>query len=300
MPRQAPPFYYPLLGRVTAGFCVIDMLVTTILFLCIKDLWQTQFVHYKYATSVADVVLLSFFRAGPGTWVLWRVREQRKAGIASSSPSLKKKLTHQASFMVFKTWLSFLALLGKSSQFRRWDGGLLEGIMFFTLVSAGCESLGSVLLLAGVRKDTSLPPSLSPSSFSSLDRPLLQPEREGEKEDVERGEGGKVGGGEDVERGEGGKEGEEEGRGKKGKASVSRLLALSKPERGLIVLGTVALLLSSISTMFLPAFIGKLIDDVGGPGGGDKDASEARHSLDTSVVILLVVLLLGSLFTFVR
>jgi len=94
--------------------------------------------------------------------------------------------------------------------------------------------------------------------------------------------------------------------------------------------------------MFLPAFIGKLIDDVGGPGGGreggregwmeggregrrgqrrqrriahpslppslppsllvpgDKDASEARHSLDTSVVILLVVLLLGSLFTFVR
>lgn len=42
MPRQAPPFYYPLLGRVTAGFCVIDMLVTTILFLCIKDLWQTQ------------------------------------------------------------------------------------------------------------------------------------------------------------------------------------------------------------------------------------------------------------------
>jgi len=46
---------------------------------------------------------------------------------ASSSPSLKKKLTHQASFVVFKTCLSFLALLGKSSQFRRWDGGLLEG-----------------------------------------------------------------------------------------------------------------------------------------------------------------------------
>jgi len=109
--------------------------------------------------------------------------------------------------------------------------------MFFTLVSAGCESLGSVLLFAAVRKDTSLPPSLPLSSFSSLDRPLLQAERQGEKEDVERGEGGKVGGGEDVERGEGGKEGEEEGRGKKGKASVSRLLALSKPERGLIVLG---------------------------------------------------------------
>jgi len=27
------------------------------------------------------VLLLSFFRAGPGTWMLWRLREQRKAGI---------------------------------------------------------------------------------------------------------------------------------------------------------------------------------------------------------------------------
>ena len=27
---------------MTAGLCVIDMLLTTILFLCVKDLWQTQ------------------------------------------------------------------------------------------------------------------------------------------------------------------------------------------------------------------------------------------------------------------
>jgi len=40
--RPAPPLHYPLLGQVTAGLCVIDMLVTTILFLCVKDLWQTQ------------------------------------------------------------------------------------------------------------------------------------------------------------------------------------------------------------------------------------------------------------------
>lgn len=55
---------------------------------------------------------------------------------------------------------------------------------------------------------------------------------------------------------------------KKKEASVGRLLALSRPERGLIVLGTVALLLSSLSTMVLPTFIGRLIDDVGGQGGG--------------------------------
>lgn len=62
---------------------------------------------------------------------------------------------------------------------------------------------------------------------------------------------------------------EEKAKKKKKKGpSVGRLLALSRPERGLIVAGTVALLLSSLSTMILPAFIGRLIDDVGGQGGG--------------------------------
>lgn len=55
---------------------------------------------------------------------------------------------------------------------------------------------------------------------------------------------------------------------KKGGASVGRLLALVKPERGLIVLGTVALLLGSLSVLALPLFVGRLIDDVGGQGGG--------------------------------
>jgi len=45
----------------------------------------------------------------------------------SRSPSLRRTLTRQASFMVFKTWLSFLALLGKASQFRVWDEKVLEG-----------------------------------------------------------------------------------------------------------------------------------------------------------------------------
>lgn len=39
-----------------------------------------QVLHYKYATSVADVLLLSLFRAGPGTWVLWTLRERRRDG----------------------------------------------------------------------------------------------------------------------------------------------------------------------------------------------------------------------------
>lgn len=63
-------------------------------------------------------------------------------------------------------------------------------------------------------------------------------------------------------------EDENEEKKKKGGPSVGRLLALSRPERGLILAGTVALFLSSLSTLVLPSFIGKLIDDVGGEGGG--------------------------------
>jgi ABC-type multidrug transport system fused ATPase/permease subunit len=52
--------------------------------------------------------------------------------------------------------------------------------------------------------------------------------------------------------------------------------------------------------MFLPYYIGKLIDAVGGPGGGDQGPSAARQSLDKSVLVLLAILLVGSVFTFVR
>ena len=37
-----PPCHYPLLGQITAGLCLVDMLVTTILLLCVKDWWQAQ------------------------------------------------------------------------------------------------------------------------------------------------------------------------------------------------------------------------------------------------------------------
>jgi hypothetical protein len=42
----SPPCHYPLLGQITAGLCLIDMLVTTILLLCVKDWWQAQVCLY--------------------------------------------------------------------------------------------------------------------------------------------------------------------------------------------------------------------------------------------------------------
>lgn len=41
-----PPCHYPLLGQITAGLCLVDMLVTTILLLCVKDWWQAQVSIY--------------------------------------------------------------------------------------------------------------------------------------------------------------------------------------------------------------------------------------------------------------
>jgi hypothetical protein len=126
---------------------------------------------------------------------------------------------------------------------------------------------------------------------TGLRAPLLQDESKG---DLEAGEAVEAADEDEDE------EGKAKAKKKKGGASIGRLLSLSRPERGLIVAGTVALFLSSISTMFLPVMIGRLIDDVGGQGGGDKGASEARRSLDRETGILLVILLVGSAFTFVR
>lgn len=159
-----------------------------------------------------------------------------------------------------------------------------------------------------------------------LGAPLLQ--EEGSEEEEEEGKG-------DLEAGavDGGGEQSQDKEKKKGGASVGRLLALAKSERGLIVLGTVALLLGSLSVLALPLFVGRLIDDVGGQGGGacssvdvgrasvptvlgchevhahthnpmqplgDRGPDAARHSLDTSTGVLLGIMLGGSFFTFVR
>ena len=98
-----------------------------------------QVIHFKYRNSIADVWLLSLFRAGPGTWVLWRLREERREGRKAhthtqththTQPSksekreerqtdterhthtpsplpIKRTLTRQTAFMLFKTLLSF-------------------------------------------------------------------------------------------------------------------------------------------------------------------------------------------------
>ena len=39
---SAPQPLYPRLGQLTAALCVLDILVTTVLFFCVPDWWQSQ------------------------------------------------------------------------------------------------------------------------------------------------------------------------------------------------------------------------------------------------------------------
>jgi hypothetical protein len=100
--------------------------------------------------------------------------------------------------------------------------------MFFTLFCAGTEALVSLLMLVGVRKDPALYTHTHTHTHThTLDEPLLGG-------DIEEGKGDNEGGDNTHTHTHTHTHKEKE---KKKGASVGRLLSLSKPERGLIVLG---------------------------------------------------------------
>jgi hypothetical protein len=170
---------------------------------------------------VADVLLLSFFRASPGILLFRRI-----AHTALPNPSERTRLVRHAGFMVFKTCLSFLAIGSKASYFKAWDNRLVGACLLFAVSCASVELLLSSFILDGLRR--------SPLEAEKDGYGLLPDKEGGEARDVEAGEA------------------EKKKAGKPMKASVGRLLSLSKPERGIIIVATVALLLSSLSTMALP------------------------------------------------
>lgn len=193
----------------------------------------SQLVHYKYHTSVADVLLLSLFRASPGL-VLYPRLSQRVVGS-------KVQRTRWAGFMLFKTTLSSLAIWGKASAFKAWSSKPVEACLLIALLCSTLEAVLTGMVLAGVRREAAEEQQRHKDE-GGHDRPLLD-----DTGDEEAGEAEGAA-----------QEGQEGGAasGKKKGASVGRLLQLAKPERGLIFWGTVALFLSSLSFMVLPYFIG--------------------------------------------
>jgi len=75
--------------------------------------------------------------------------------------------------------------------------------------------------------------------------------------------------------------------------SIWRLLSESRPESGLLVAGTAALLISTVATLAIPALFGRVID-----GLTNKDALGAN--LHMNVFGLVLASLANSVFTFVK
>eukprot|EP00756_Hemistasia_phaeocysticola_P050587 Hpha_TRINITY_DN2561_c0_g1::TRINITY_DN2561_c0_g1_i1::g.1300::m.1300 len=88
---------------------------------------------------------------------------------------------------------------------------------------------------------------------------------------------------------------EEEG-GKK-KANIKRLLGLARPELPILLLGGLALGVSSVGMLSIPYLFGQVIDAM---KNADGDNSHARHVLAESIVKLIVAGIVVSLGSFVR
>jgi len=240
-------------------------------------------------------MLLSWFRAAPGIFAFSKIAQ------CEDLNHPPKQFIWTAAFMVFKVCLSFLAIFSKSSYFKAWDDTWAGVCLMFTLTAAGVELVLVSLILAGLRsaakagerKEETMGESNGNSS-SSLYEPLVGRE----SKDIEAGGGGGGGDGTPSSSSRGGSPSSSSSiKAAKRGSSIYRLMALSKPERPLILIGTIALFLSSASSMALPYFIGVIIDSV---SGGDDDAATAKRNLAHGTLVLLGILLVGSIFTFIR
>ena len=98
--------------------------------------------------------------------------------------------------------------------------------------------------------------------------------------------------------------------------SFSRLMAQAKPERSLLIAATVALFISALLNLAIPAFVGTIIDaisdpkngsdhdflydlmaDIGSKFGADK---EPKTVLNVSVILLMITIIFASIFTTLR
>ena len=89
----------------------------------------------------------------------------------------------------------------------------------------------------------------------------------------------------------------ESGKVKKPETQLSeRLLMLAKPEKYLLLIGTIALVFANIATLVIPALFGQLINLI----GQDKSVEEGEKDLMNIVVALALWVVVMSVFTFLR
>ena len=78
--------------------------------------------------------------------------------------------------------------------------------------------------------------------------------------------------------------------------SLERLLMLAKPEKYLLLIGTIALVFANIATLIIPALFGQLINLI----GQDKSVEEGEKELMSIVISLALWVVVMSVFTFLR
>ncbi|XP_041998657.1 ABC transporter B family member 25-like isoform X1 [Salvia splendens] len=79
-----------------------------------------------------------------------------------------------------------------------------------------------------------------------------------------------------------------------------RVLSLAKPEAGSLIIGTVALLIASTSSILVPKFGGKIIDIVSGDTETPEQKSEALSAVYSTIFAIFTIVVIGSICTTIR
>lgn len=79
-----------------------------------------------------------------------------------------------------------------------------------------------------------------------------------------------------------------------------RVLSLAKPEAGKLIIGTIALLIASTSSILIPRFGGKVIDIVSREIRTPEQKAEAMDAVKKTILDIFLIVVVGSLSTAVR
>ncbi|GJS46329.1 ABC transporter B family member 25-like protein [Tanacetum coccineum] len=82
--------------------------------------------------------------------------------------------------------------------------------------------------------------------------------------------------------------------------SYVRVLSLAKPEAGRLIVGTIALLIASTSSILIPRFGGTIIDIVSGDLQTPEQKSEAVSAVNRTILGIFLIVIIGSICTALR
>lgn len=85
-----------------------------------------------------------------------------------------------------------------------------------------------------------------------------------------------------------------------GNVGFLRVFSLAKPEAGSLIIGTVALLIASTSSILIPKFGGKIIDIVSGDLHAPEQKSQALEAVKSTILDIFLIVIVGSVCTALR